>query len=490
MTPDGLTNTERVRVLIDDLRTLSAETPWVEFKENNSDPKNIGKLISALANAATLADKDFAYVLWGIRDHDHAVVGTSFEPSIQRVDKQPLGLWLAQRLSPSIAFDFNPVDHNGQQLILLCIPAANISPVEFQRMAYVRIGSATPPLSGYPDRVRALWSKLQPYTWESGPAAQFLSGDDVLSLLDYVDYFDLTNQPLPDNRKGIFEGLIADKLIQKDVGEKWNITNLGAVLFAKCLSDFNPSISRKAVRFTAYDGRGRASRVTHRQDQKKGYANSLQKLVDYIDELLPRNELIEKVIRKDQPLYPSIAARELIANALIHQDMTVTGAGPSIELFSDRLEIINPGKPLVSPNRFLDNPPRSRNETLASLMRRMGLCEEQGSGIDKVINAIEVYQLPPPDFREIGESICVTLFAPRTFADMTMEERMRACYQHAALQYVSGQRMKNSTLRQRLGINQENTAQVSIIIRKALAAQLIRPADIDHPRAGYVPFWA
>lgn len=187
----------------------------------------IGKLISALANAARLADEDFAYVLWGVRDSDHVLVGTSFEPSTQKAGDQPLEFWLVQHLSPSITFDFKPVDHHGQRLVLLSIPAAVNSPMEFERTAYVRIGSAAPRLSDHPEWQRALWRKLQPYIWGSGVAAQFLSGDDVLSLLNYASYFDLTKQPLPDNRRGIFEKLVSDNLIQKDVGNQWNITNLG-----------------------------------------------------------------------------------------------------------------------------------------------------------------------------------------------------------------------------------------------------------------------
>ena len=282
----------------------------------------------------------------------------------------------------------------------------------------------------------------------------------------------------------------ADRLIQPDVGGHWNITNLGAILFAKRLSDFGPSVARKAVRFVAYGGAGRADTVTHRQDGQRGYAAGFQGLVDYIDGLLPRNEHIGSAFREERPLYPAIAIRELIANALIHQDMTITGAGPLIELFSDRMEITNPGAPLVSPDRFLDSPPRSRNEALASLMRRMRLCEEQGTGIDKVLTAVELHQLPPPDFRMEGEAVRVVFFAPRRFAEMTPEERVRACYQHAALKYESGQRMTNASLRDRLGIDPRNASQASVIIRQALDAGLIRPADPEHPRAGYVPFWA
>lgn len=481
---------QRTLALIDELRHLPAETAWVEFKENNTDANMIGKRISALSNAARLADKAYAYLLWGIRDVDHVAVGTTFEPSSQKQQGQPLELWLAQRLQPAIHFRFEIVDYHDIRLVLLEIPAATSSPVEFDRQAYIRIGSATPKLSDHPERLRALWAKLQPYVWETGIAAQFLSGDEVLSRLDYAVYFDLTDQPLPDNRQGIFDKLMADHLIQADVGGHWRITNLGAVLFAKRLSDFPPYMARKAIRFVAYDGTGRADTVTHRQDGQKGYAIGFTGLIDYIDGLMPRNEYIGKAFRGERPLYPAIAIRELVANALIHQDMTITGTGPLVEMFSDRLEITNPGQPLVQPERFLDFPPRSRNEALASLMRRMRLCEEQGTGIDKVLVAVELHQLPPPDFRVEGNAVRAVLYAPRRFADMTPQERVRACYQHAALKYVSGQRMTNSTLRERFGIDPQNAAQASAIIKQAIKAQLIHPADEAHPRAGYVPFWA
>lgn len=480
----------RTLALIDDLRKLPAETPWVEFKENNADPQLIGRLISALSNSARLADQHFAYVLWGVRDANHSVAGTTFEPSSQVQQRQPLEFWLAQRLQPGVAFSFKSVEYQGAKLVLLEIPAAAPCPVEFDGTAYIRISSATPALSDHPERLRALWAKLQPFAWETGVAAQFLQGDEVLARLDYTSYFDLTGQPLPDNRAGIFERLAADRLIRSDVGGRWNITNLGAILFAKRLSDFSSSIARKAVRFVAYDGLNRADQVTHRQDGQRGYACGFNGLIDYIDGLLPRNEHIGKAFREEMALYPSIAIRELVANALIHQDMTITGAGPLIELFKDRLEITNPGPPLVQPERFLDLPPRSRNEALAALMRRMRICEEQGTGIDKVIVAVELHQLPPPDFRDEGASVRVVMFAPRRFANMTPEERIRACYQHAALKYVSGQRMRNETLRERFGIDAQNASQASVVIRQTVAAGLIRVADPDHPRAGYLPYWA
>lgn len=481
---------DRLQALVGDLLKLPAETAWVEFKESNADPALVGKLISALSNAARLADQHFAHVLWGIRDGDRAVVGTTFEPSAQCVGTQPLELWLSQRLMPNVAFTFDTIVQQDKRLVLLSIPAAPMSPVEFDRTAWIRIGSATPRLSDHPDRLRALWGKLQSYAWEAGIAAPFVTGDVVLDRLDYASYFELTGQPLPDNRQGIFERLTADRLVEPDVGGHWNITNLGAILFARKLGDFSPSVARKGVRFVAYDGANRTDTVIHRLDGQKGYASGFRGLIDYITALLPLNEFIGKALRQERPLYPGIAIRELVANALIHQDMTITGAGPMVELFKDRLEITNPGEPLITPERFLDLPPRSRNEALASLMRRMRMCEEQGTGIDKVLGAAEMHQLPPPDFRMYGEAVRAVLFAPRRFADMTPEERVRACYQHAALKFLSGQPMKNATLRERLGIESRNASQASAIIRLALDKGLIRPADPDHPQAAYVPFWA
>lgn len=476
--------------LIDELRALPAEAAWVEFKGNNADPEMIGKRCSALSNAARIEGKDTAYMVWGIEDGSHAVIGTDFNPDMRKVGNQGLPIWLANSLQPSIAFGFRVADHPQGRVVLLEIPAATGAPVAFNGVAYIRIGSATPKLTDYPQRYEQLIERLQPFRWEQGIARQYASGDDVLNLLDYSQYFRLTRQPLPDNRVGIFDRLEADRLIVRDVGDRWNITNLGAILFANRLSDFDARLARKGVRFVAYGGANRAAPVSHRHDGQKGYATGFEGLVGYLNDLLPKNEHIGAALREAHPLFPELAIRELVANALIHQDMTVTGAGPQIELFQDRIEITNPGCSLVKPDRMIDLPPRSRNETMASLMRRMGMCEEQGSGLDKVIAAVEFFQLPPPLFRAEENATQVVLYGPRTFAEMTPDERVRACYFHAVLKFLSGDKMKNASLCTRLGIDPKNASQATGVINKTLSAGLIRVADPDHPRAGYVPHWA
>lgn len=482
-------NPQRLIDLVDEL-LLNGELPWVEFKHNNSDAKMVGTRISAISNAARLAGQQVGYILWGIQDNSQSIVGTIFDPGHKKVGNQSYELWLAQALVPSIAFQFHKITYpSGKQLVLLEIPAATNVPVLFKDVAYIRIGSTTPKLTDYPDRYNALLEALRPFAWEHGIAAQYVTPDDVLSLLDYSQYFRLTKQRLPDNRVGILDCLKTDQLIIEDVGGKWNITNLGAILFADNLDCFSQSLERKGIRVVAYGGKSRADSVIHRHDSKSGYASGFEELIRYINGLLPKNEHIGQALRLEHQLFPELAIRELVANALIHQDMTITGTGPQIEMFVDRIEITNPGAPLVTPERMIDLPPRSRNEAIASLMRRMRLCEEQGSGLDKVIAQAEVFQLPAPLFKVSENSLQVILYGPRTFAQMTTDERTRACYQHAVLKFLSGDRMKNASLCTRFGIAKQNAAQASTVINKALEEGLIKAADTAHPRSGYIPFW-
>jgi ATP-dependent DNA helicase RecG len=483
------TSPARAFDLIEELRRQTGETAWCEFKVNNADPKMIGKTISALANGARLNDREMAYVVWGIDDVQRHVVGASFDPSIAKVGNQGLEMWLAQVLSPCPAIQFSTLYHpDGARVVLLEIPAATTNPVAFEGAPYVRLGSATPPLRDHAEIEATLWTKLRPFAWEKGIAKHYVEGDRVLELLDYASYFTLTKQRLPDNRAGIFERLSADQLVRRDVADRWDILNLGAVLFAHRLSDF-PGLDRKSVRLIEYSEPNRTT-TKRRYDSLHGYASGFTSLIEQLDAWTPQAEEIGLALRTERRAFPAIAIRELMANALIHQDFTVTGAGPMIELFPGRIEITNPGQPLLEPSRFVDLPPRSRNEALAALMRRMGICEEQGSGVDKVLFAVDLDQLPPPDFREEGASVKVVLYGPRAFKDMTPIERTRACYQHAAVRYLGGEKLTNSSLRERFGLPKTMAATVTRIINETRDARLIKLADASAIKSGYVPFWA
>ncbi len=476
--------------LVRELCKLPNETEWLEFKRNAAEPQDIGEYLSALANAAALYGKVNGYLVWGIDDATHDIVGTTFSPTNVKVGNEELESWLLRLLSPKIHFRFYPVEIEGRSVILLEIGRAFRHPVQFQNQEFIRVGTYKKKLKDFPEKERALWRVFDQTPFEALPAVEDVTSDEVLSRLDYPAYFELLNLPLPADRSAILKALSADELIARSESGNWNITNLGAILFAKKLDEFL-SLRRKAVRVIVYKGSSRVETLRE-QVNAKGYANGFERLVDSINGLLPTNEIIEQALRKTVPMYPELAVRELVANALIHQEFFVTGAGPMVEIFEDRMEISNPGVPLVEVERFLDSPPRSRNETLASLMRRIGVCEERGSGVDKVVFQTEYFQLPAPAFEVVGENTRAVLLAPRPLARMSKEDRVRACYLHACLRYVNRDFMTNTTLRLRFGIEPRNSAIASRLIKEAIEAGAIHPYDETSSKKlmKYVPFWA
>lgn len=476
--------------ILTELRKLPRESEWVEFKHNNAEPDEIGEYLSALANAAALTGKVHAYLVWGVNNDTHEVVGTTFNPTTSKIGNQELESWLLNLLSPKINFRFHALQAEDKPIVLLEIGAAFRHPVQFKGTEFIRIGSYKKRLKDFPEKERELWRVFDRVPFEKEIAAENVAVEDVLRLLDYPAYFDLLSLPLPEGREGILAALVADDLIARGTGGKWNITNLGAALFAKKLADFH-TLKRKAMRVVLYKGESRVETVRE-QPGSKGYAAGFEGLIGFVTNLLPSNEVIGQALRKQVPMFPELAIRELVANAIIHQDFHLTGTGPMVEIFASRMEVTNPGLPLVQTDRFLDSPPRSRNEALASFMRRIGVCEERGSGVDKVVAQTELYQLPAPLFETTDEHTRAVLFAHRAFKDMDKADRIRACYLHACLRYVQPGFLTNASLRERFGVEEKNKAAVSRYIREAVDAGMIRPVNEDAARKmmKYVPFWA
>lgn len=476
--------------LVPQLAALPAETEWVEFKLNNADPEMIGQRISALANSAKITGRDFGYLIWGVEDESHRIVGTTFDPESVKKGNEPLLSWLAHSLHPQVHFEFESLQVAGVRLVVLTITPAMFEPIRFGSTAFVRVGPTTQPLERNADHARRLWRAFDTHGWEGGAAKERLSDEQVLELLDYPKYFELLQLPLPENRAGILEALHRDDVIGKMAGTGWKVSNLGAILLARRLNDF-PSLARKALRVIRYEGLDRFA-TTREQVGGRGYASGFEGLIEYVSAFFPANEAIGRALRKTTPLYPPLAIRELIANALIHQDFAITGAGPIVEVFDDRVEISNPGAPIVDPRRLIDTPPKSRNEALAALMRRMRICEERGSGWDKVAFEVEFHQLPAPEVLTTSDTTRVTLLSPRPLASMTADERARAVYLHACLNQVSRKHTTNSSLRQRFSIEEKNKAAASRLIKEAVDRGLIVAYDeTAGPRSRrYVPYWA
>ena len=462
---------------VDRWRQAPFEQPGLEFKEarNNYDRRRLAAYCVAIANEGG------GHMLLGIADRPpRRVVGSdAFRNTNQIVQ------WLFEKIGFRV--DIREVDHPDGRVVVFEIPSRPRGTAWHLDGQYLmRVGEATAPMSE--DRLRAIFDEGKP-DWLEEHALENLNGQDIIDLLDTQIFFELMEQPYPGDRAGVLDRLEWERLVDRNDGG-YSIRRLGGLLLAKDLTRF-PGLDRKAPCVVVYDG---TSKIGVRTDLtgQRGYAAGFERLVSFVMSQLPQNEVLENGLRKNAILLPPDGIRELIANALIHQDLSVIGARPTVEVFSDRVEISSPGEPLVPVERFIDGY-QSRNERLADLMRRMGICEERSSGIDRVVRETEFHQLPAPRFGSAFKRTVATIYGPQPFEEMDRNDRIRACYLHCALKYVMNEHMTNGSLRERFGLPQRKGAVVSQIIAATVDAGQIKVDDSvggSRKYARYLPFWA
>lgn len=316
-----------------------SEHQRLEFKEarNQYDNEKLNKYCVALANEGG------GILLLGVTDKlPRRVTGTSaFRDPVE----------MARKLFETLGFrvDIEEVTHPDGRVLVFHIPARPRGTAYHLNGAYLmRAGESLMPMSE--DKLRAIFAEGQP-DWLEGHTLVKLDAQRVVDLLDTQGLFELLKLPYPTERSSVIDRLTRERLVDKQPGG-YAIRRLAALLFAKRLEDF-PDLARKAPRVIVYSGK---SKLETRLDQAgtKGYATGFQGLIAFVMSHLPQNEIIKDALRKEVKLVPEIVIRELVANALIHQDIGVSGASVMIELYSDRVEISNPGEPVVPAERFID----------------------------------------------------------------------------------------------------------------------------------------
>ncbi|MDZ7720721.1 MAG: ATP-binding protein [Balneolaceae bacterium] len=457
--------------------THRKESRNLEFKEAKTqyDYQKLNKYCVAIANEGG------GFLVLGVSDKmPRNVVGTSAFKDISKISSQ---------LYNSLNFRVNvrEFNHRDGRIVVFDIPSRpKGSAYHLEGAYYMRSGQELTAMS--PEQLKRIFNEDQE-NWLLREAKTGLSASDAIQLLDIQIYFDLLEQPLPSSHASIIEKFQSKKIVAHD-NSGYTITNLGALLLAKDLSQFD-QLYRKAPRVIVYKGK---NRVHTERDQQgvKGYVTGFEGLVSFIQSQTPENEVIEKALRKNVKMYPKVAIRELVANALIHQDFLETGTNVKIEIFEDRIEFTNPGKPLIPIERFVDEN-KTRNEDLADIMRILGICEEKSSGIDKVVFETEYHQLPAPDFKERHNHTTVTLYSHKDFEEMDGNDKVRACYLHCCLRFVSNEKMTNSSLRDRFGLGERKSNTASQIIQSTIEAGLIKlddPSNTSKRYAKYIPVWA
>lgn len=476
--------------LVKRLCKLPAETEWLELKCNNENPQEIGEYISALSNSAALNERDKAYLIWGVDDVYHNIIGTKFCPAMAKVGNQELENWLLGLLNPNLYIKFINLSIDDKNVVILEIPRAVNIPVSFKGLEYIRIGSYKKKLKDFSEKERALWQSFSTTPYELMPAAENVTEEEVTVLLDCAKYYELMNLPLPTNRAGIIYNMLDEEFIRKNDVGNYTITNLGALLFAKNLNNFR-HLKRKAIRVVQYNGTGR-TQADREKIFEQGYAVCFSDICGYINTLIPQSEEINADYRKTHIMFPQKAIREMVSNLIIHQQLDVRGAGPMVEIFSTRVETSNPGNLLVDVNRIIDTAPHSRNEAMASFLRIIRVCEERGSGFDRMEEGLGELKIPAPKV-ETGDNFTRTkLYWYPELSAWDKEDKIRTCYLSTCYNYVNDIAVSNAVLRNRFGVEDKNKAIVSRIIKDTMEAGLIKLSDekAAPKMRRYIPYWA
>jgi predicted HTH transcriptional regulator len=475
---------QAIKYLKDSLYPIPAELNMIDWKSGlSSKTERLAHHLCAFAN-----QEGGGFLVYGVNDD-----ATMFSVSKEQADEiiRKLGNIARNNLMQPLILEHATADFNDNSLLFIHIPENVEKPVYMRGGtiydSYRRSVGQTVKMSH--QEVKQLIATSQGLLFHEQPALSNATTDEVLRLLDYECYFRFTNRNLPESKTAILEALDSEEFIVKH-GNCWNITNLGALLLARDLTRFK-GLQYKTLRIILYTGINRID--AHPElNFKDGYACGFEHFIQFIMERTSV-EVIEKVFRETKASYPEKTVRELLANALIHQDLWQNGTYTMVEIFTDRMEITNPGTPLVDINRFIDTPPKSRNEKIAILMHFFDLCELRGSGIDRAIEAVEKAILPAPKFIKGDFYTKVIIYPKKTFTQMTKDDRIRACYQHCCLKYMENKKMTNQSFRERMGIEEKNYSIVSRVIRDTITTGLIKGYSIDDAQmkksTSYIPYW-
>ncbi len=395
------------------------------------------------------------------------------------------------RMCSPIQLEHAVMEYEGHALLFFHIPEYREKPMHFRGKdiydCYIRSAGHSVRMSR--QQVRQAIADSESIAFEERIAKRCLSDKDVLDLLNYRKLFELHERKIPATTEAILDFMEELSICQQET-DGYSITNLGALLFANSLEDFD-SVKSRCVTIRRYVGNNNRQ-LMFEQTENRGYALGLESIISSVMKNTG-SEHIKGAVRETTPTYPMVTIREFIANALVHQDFAVQGMPLTVEIFGNRLVITNPGHSLNDVNRLIDLPPHSRNEQMAQSMLLLGLCERRGSGVDRAVEAMEKMLLPAYKAESGQDFTRITLFPQKSVSEMTKEERIEACYQHCCLNFADNEPMNNQSVRERFGLNKNKSALASHIISDTVASGLIKPANPDSDSrkyVAYIPFYA
>jgi predicted HTH transcriptional regulator len=474
-----------INYLKNSLSPIPTELNELDWKSGLS-PKTdrLAQHLCAFAN-----QENGGFLVYGV-NNDASMFSVTKEQADEIV--KTLGNIALHNLSQSIQIQHDTIEYEGNALLFIYIPEQPEKPVYLRGKtiydSYHRSAGQSVKMSKV--AVKFMISASYGISFESQIAMPDLSVEKVLELLDYRRFYERLDKNVPKSTDTIIS-MFADYDFVLQNGNALSITNLGAILLANDIRNFS-HLKGKTVRILRYAG-------TNNQVLEKeytfvnGYAARFEDMVDYIMSNLPQQEIIKGALRENKPEYPRKTIREFLANMCVHQDFSISGSQVIVEIFVDRVVMTNPGAPLNDVNRFIDLPPRSRNEDMAQSLLLLKVCERRGSGVDRAIEALEKALMPPPKFAKGDFFTRVFIYGAQKLSAMGKQDKIRACYQHCCLLHEDNKEMTNQSLRERFEIGKKNYPVASRIINDTLAAGLIKIADpenVSRKLTSYIPYYA
>ncbi|NNH79230.1 transcriptional regulator [Acinetobacter sp. ANC 5380] len=389
--------TDYFKNLVQQLLNEPNEQEWLEFKENFHGPEEIGERISALSNRACLCSKRYGYLIFGIKDDDQTIVGTTFEPKKQKTKgNEDLEFWLLTRLNPRIDFKIHELDFDGKRIILFEIPATSGSPVSFLHEAYIRVGSYTKKLKDYPGKAKKIWQSMST-DWSAEICHEATIQDlDPVAIATARQLFSRKNPRLAEEVPHWDDATFLNKA-RLTIQAKITHTAIVLLGLPESAHFINPAVAQITWILKGIDG------------IEKDYQHFYTPFLLAVDELYHkiRNLKYRYIVNgtlfpEEVDQYDPYIIREALSNAIAHQDYRIGGRITVVEKEDSTLTFQNYGSflPVSIENVILGDTPEQkyRNTFLVNAMMQLNLIDTIGSGIRRMFLKQREKFFPMPDY--------------------------------------------------------------------------------------------
>lgn len=388
------------------LRILSSENSSLEeiiFDNEVPNPDIIGKFISAMANSTAQNDREFELLILGVNPQTGNIEGSKFEPDSLTLEGKSLLSWLKDLLNFEVDFDFTSLDLDGSNLVILEVLKPQNFPVTFKNRQYDLINGI--PIEAIPNTDLGSRENKQSFVQEveysenNKSEINIKSLQELLHSVDYQTYFDLLDESIPNNESDIAETLQKAGIIGFEPSKDgYFLTDLGALALSKNLSN-EPNMRRRHLILNRYDGNNRGGNC-QKTVFESGYLTSIDSAIEAIRKLTKLPDPISGEPDSLPSPYPTRALKELIVNALVHQDFDPSNkayGSPLVEVFDGRIEISNTADLQINIATIVNSTRSIRNQDLYGLFAKLGLCEHKEHGWELIIDGCEQSQMPAPN---------------------------------------------------------------------------------------------